>query len=226
MTPNHPDVEEYRRELDNLSLPKFAALATDRPFVVAVEGPNGAGKTTLCRTLAEKMGATHCLGTDEAWFGPAFKTRMIRDAAWYASAMFFLSGCFEQMRLIQTRTEPLIIMDRCLWSTFAVHGAETPLRLAALIEMLRPIASEIPLPHRTLVLEASFSTCQARISRKSGEAKALDELTATERFHSRERELYRWLSTQIPNVTFLDANEAGPERVANQAMTAIQPSKC
>ena len=84
------------------------------------------------------LGAHACLGTDEAWLSDAFKTRMIRDAEWFVSAMFFLSGCLEQMRVCEAGPKPLIIMDRSLWSTLAVHGAESPERLEILLAMLRP----------------------------------------------------------------------------------------
>ena len=216
------DLSEYRRALDALFFPEFAGPKGGGPFVLALEGPNGAGKTTLCRAMAERLGAPHCLGTDEAWIGKAFKTRMIRDAAWYASAMFFLSGCCEQMRVLQQRPEPLVIMDRCLWSTLAVHGAESPERLETLLAMIRPIAKELPVPHLALVLEASFATCQARIARKDTEASALDLLTASQLFHSREQEFYRWLSSQNPHVIFLNVDEEIPEAVTQKAIAALR----
>jgi len=146
---------------------------------------------------------------------------MIRDADWFASAMFFLSGCFEQMRLLQQREDRLVIMDRCLWSTLAVHGAEKVNRLQALISMLGPIASQIRVPHLTLVLEASFATCQSRIAKKTGSARALDELTATAEFHDRERAFYRWLSGQAPGVIFMDA-ESSVQEVAAKAAALIK----
>src|SRR5262249_28450956 len=145
------EVEDHHRALGTLSLPRFGAPPPGTPVVVAVEGPNGAGKTTLCRALCQQLKAPYCLGTDEAWFTENFKSRMIRDADWFASAMFFLSGCFEQMRLIRQRSEPLVIMDRCLWSTLAVHAAENAERLEAILAMLRPIALAIQIPQLTFV---------------------------------------------------------------------------
>ena len=147
---------------------------------------------------------------------------MIRDAEWFASAMFFLSGCCEQMRVLRSRPNPLVIMDRSLWSTLAVHGAENPERLETLLAMLRPVAAQIHVPDLTLVLEADFETCQSRIARKSGVARLLDDLTATPAFHAREQEFYRWLARQRTEVRFLDANQAGPEAVAKQAAALIR----
>ena len=220
------DLEQYRRALKRLRLPRFAGRDASSPFVAALEGANGAGKTTLCRLLARKLQAPSCLGTDNAWFSDAFKTRMIRDAEWFASAMFFLSGCFEQMRVLRGRSQPLIIMDRSIWSTLAVHGAESVERLEALLAMLRPIAGLIHVPDFTLVLEASFETCQSRIARKSGTARLLDNLTANAAFHAREREFYGWLARQRPEVIFLDANRAGTKKIAQQASALVCQRAC
>lgn len=219
-------VEDYRRALGSLSLPPFATPGHGRPFVVAIEGPNGAGKTTLCHALGQKLNAPCCLGTDEAWFTEMFKLRMIRDADWYASAMFFLSGCFEQMRLIGQRSEPLIIMDRCLWSTLAVHAAESIERLEALLAMLEPIASQIQIPQLTVILEATFQTCQSRIATKPAAARALDELTARTEFHAREQVFYRWLMEQEPELELVDVNEVGPEEIANKVVAILRRHPC
>jgi len=216
------DQEHYRLALERLRLPRFADREASRPFVVALEGANGAGKTTLCGLLARQFTAPARLGTDEAWFSDSFKTRMIRDAEWFASAMFFLSGCFEQMRVLRGRPDPLVIMDRSVWSTLAVHGAESPERLAALLAMLQPVAAQIHIPDFTLVLEASFETCQSRIARKSGAARLLDDLTANSAFHAREQEFYRWLARQRSEVVFLDVDHDGPETVAERACALIR----
>ena len=216
------DQERHRLALEPLRLPPFAGRDASRPFVVALEGANGAGKTTLCGLLSRSIAVPACLGTDEAWFSDSFKTRMIRDAEWFASAMFFLSGCFEQMRVLRGRPNPLIIMDRSLWSTLAVHGTESPERLEALLAMLRPVAAQIQVPDLTLVLEAGFETCQSRIACKSGAARLLDELTADPAFHEREQEFYRWLARQRSEVLFLDANQVGPKTIAERASALIR----
>jgi thymidylate kinase len=216
------DKERHRLALEPLRLPRFAGRDGGGPFVVALEGANGSGKTTLCRLLSRNLGAPGCLGTDEAWFSESFKTRMIRDAEWFASAMFFLSGCLEQMRLLRGRPSPLVIMDRSLWSTLAVQGAGSAGRLKALLAMLRPVAAQIYVPDLTLVLEADFETCQSRIARKSGPARLLDGLTATAAFHAREQEFYRWLARQRKEVLFLDANQAAPENMAERASALIR----
>lgn len=207
---------------ENLALPSFAGTPPEAPRVLALEGPNGAGKTTLCKLLAKQLGAPSCLGIDESWFKEPFKTQMIRDAEWHASALFFLSGCCEQMRRLRSRSEYLVIMDRSLWSTLAVHAADTPSRLQTLLDLLRPIAPLVRVPDFTLVLEASFATCQSRIARKTGSARELDTLTATPGFHARESEFYRWLGRERSEVVFLDANPDGPECVAEQALHLVR----
>jgi thymidylate kinase len=203
-----------RAALQSLVLPRFASRDPARPWVVAFEGPNGAGKTTLCRSLVHQLGAPCCLGTDAAWFSPAFKERMIRDAEWYASAMFFLSGCCEQMRVLRGRPARFVLMDRSLWSTLAVHAGEDPERLEQLLAMLQPVAAQIQVPDLTLVLTASFETCQARIANKRGTARALDALTATIPFHTREQEFYRWLARQTPTVVLQEVDQHTADEVA------------
>jgi thymidylate kinase len=113
-------------------------------------------------------------------------------------------------------------MDRSLWSTLAVHGAESPDRLEALLAMLRPVAGQIHVPDLTLVLEADFETCQSRIARKSGTDRLLDDLTAIPAFHEREQEFYRWLARERSEVLFLDANQVGPENIAERASALIR----
>jgi thymidylate kinase len=147
---------------------------------------------------------------------------MIGEADWYASAMFFLSGCFEQMRRLRGRSERMIIMDRSLWSTLAVHAAENAARLEALLAMLQPIAAQIQVPDLTIVLEASFDTCQERIGRKSGMARVLDQLTANSAFHERERVFYHWLARELHRLKFLDVNTATPDVVAASAHNLIR----
>ena len=218
--------EDYRRALGTLCLPRFAVPHPKAPFVVAVEGPNGAGKTTLCHGLCQKLNAPYCPGTDEAWLAGDFKVRMIRDAEWYASAMFFLSGCFEQMRLMGLRSEPLVIMDRCLWSTLAVHAAETIERLQALLTILRPIASAVQIPQLTVVLKASFQTCQSRIARKPADARALDELTARTEFHAREQMFYQWLTSQAPGIEVIDVDQPTSEQVVDKVVALIRKRQC
>jgi len=209
---------------DQLRLPRVAAPKSSGPLVVAIEGPNGAGKSTLCEALQHALPAPRCLGTDEAWFSEAFKVRMIRDAEWPASAMFFLSGCWEQMRLLSTRPEPLVLMDRSLWSTLAVQAATSAGRLETLVAMLTPVWGALRLPDLTLVLDASFDSCQARIARKIGTARALDELTADAVFHARERAFYRWLGRQRPEVKFLDVDRRDADQAAAAAAALIRES--
>ncbi len=218
----NPEVQTGPICLEQLRLPRFAARDPQRPRVVALEGPNGAGKTTLCRLLASKLQMDSCLGTDQAWVSEPFKTRMIRDADWYASALFFFSGCFEQMRVLRGRPDPIVLMDRSLWSTLAVHAAASLERLDALLRVLLPIAECVQVPDLTIVLDASFETCQSRIAQKSGSARALDELTARAAFHAREREFYQWLGTQTSTLVFLDVNQRSPDQVSGAAATIIQ----
>ena len=217
----------FRLTLNELVLPAFVSGLGGPPRIVAIEGPNGVGKSTLCKALAEALPAECCLGIDGAWFAEPFKTRMIRDADWLASAMFFLSGCLEQMRRLRESPAKLVIMDRCLWSTLAVQAATEPARLRTLLRMLEHVEAEVRVPDFTLVLEASFATCQERIARKTGAARALDELTATAGFHAREHCFYHWLSRSATGVKFLEvdklsAAEAADAKTASDALELVR----
>jgi len=203
-------------------LPSFARREGTGPVVVAIEGPNGVGKTTLVQSLCQSLGAPGCLGIDEAWSAEPFKVRMIRDADWPASAMFFLSGCGEQMRLVRSRPEPLVIMDRSVWSTLAVQAALEPRRLTVLVAMLGPVAAWVRVPDLTLVLEASLATCQARSAGKRGLARALDGLNATEGYHTREREFYWWLGRQTAGVGFVQVDRLTVAEVARRATAWVR----
>jgi thymidylate kinase len=214
--------EEFRSAIQRLKLPAFAPRDARRPFVLALEGPNGAGKSTLCQLLARELKAGTCLGTDRAWFSDAFKVRMIRDAEWHASALFFLSGCFEQMRLLRGRPDPLVVMDRSLWSTLAVHAATDLQRLDPLLRILGACGQMVEVPDITLVLQASFATCQSRIAQKSGTSRSLDELTASTRFHAREEDFYQWLGRERPELVFLDVNQLQPEQAAERAVAFLR----
>ena len=216
------DRRQYRLALDKMVLPHFASGQGGPPFVVALEGPNGAGKSTLCQSLCRTLGAPGCLGTDAPWLAEPLKTRMIADADWFASAMFFLSGCCEQMRLLRGSDARLVIMDRSLWSTLAVHAAESLERLEALLAMLRPLAGQLRVPSLTIVLEASLAVCESRIAQKSGAARALDALTAHAAFHAREAEFYHWLARQVPTFAFLDVERASPAEAEEKASALIR----
>jgi len=209
-------------EWEGLPAPRFAVHPRPGPRLVAIEGPNGAGKSTLCAALGAALSLPVCLGTDEAWFSEPFKVRMIRDADWHASALFFLSGCFEQTRLCRSRPEPIILLDRCLWSTLAVQAATAPARLAQLVGVLTPLAGLVQPPDLTIVLEASFSTCTRRIAHKTGAARELDNLTAEPAFHARERAFYQWLSRCQPGIVFLDANQDDVASTTAAAATLIR----
>jgi len=154
--------------------------------------------------------------------GEPLKRRMIGEADWFASAMFFLSGCFEQMRRLRRSAAPLVIMDRSLWSTLAVQAAESAERLEALLTMLAPVAGQVRIPSLTVVLEASFATCQSRIAHKRAAARALDDLTAGAAFHAREQEFYGWLGRQVPTLVFLNVDEASPSEVLERALAVIR----
>jgi thymidylate kinase len=148
---------------------------------------------------------------------------MIRDADWLASAMYFLSGVIEGARRATAASASAVVLDRSLWSTLAVHYAHDPDRLDVLMPAAELAAARIRLPNLTIVLEASPSTCQARIARKAHGEQALDATTPHgQQFHQREREFYRWLASQAPAVEFVDTEGRDPEEVCEKVVEIVR----
>ncbi len=204
-------------------LPRSLTTSNGQPHVVAIEGPNGSGKTHLCSLLAERLALTVLRGVPAGWEDSAQKLRMIRDADWLASAMYFLSGVIESSRQAALAEGKLQVMDRSLWSTLAVHYARDPARLERLMPLIDLAADRLKTPDLTIVLEASLDACDRRISHKSGKERELDAAARADGgFHQRERVFYHWLASQGPRVVFLDAENDDPEDVYRCAAERIR----
>ena len=217
--------EARRLEAHRPQFPSSLVTSSGGPFVVAIEGPNGAGKTCLGRLLQERLGYRLLRGVPPAWDEPAMKMRMIRDADWLASAMWFLSGVIESSREAAAGEGDVRVMDRSVWSTLAVHYACDPGRLALLLRLAELAGDRIRVPDLTIVLEASLDTCRRRIAQKTGGQRAFDAAAlAGDDFHRREREFYRWLAAQGPKVAFIDTDRCDAEEVYRLASDCIRKS--
>lgn len=217
--------ETRRIESRRNRVSRCLAASLGRPYVVAIEGPNGAGKSRLCSLLTERLGLPCLRGVPAGWEDSPQKLRMIRDADWLASAMYFLSGVMESSREAASGAGDIKLMDRSLWSTLAVHYAHDPARLEVLLPLLELAAGHVKVPDLTIVLEASPATCQRRIVRKAGHEQAMDAASpATDVFHQCEREFYHWLAAQWPAVAFIDTDDCEPETVCQKAADLIRES--
>jgi pyruvate kinase/thymidylate kinase len=217
--------ETRRLDADRTKFLRQPANPVRAATVVAIEGPNGAGKTRLCSLLEETLDATTLRGVPAAWEESPRKLQMIRDADWLASAMYFLSGVIESSRQAAQSEAKLLLMDRSLWSTLAVHYAHDPARLDTLLPLFELASDRLAIPDLTIVLEANAATCGQRIAGKPGAEQEFDAASPSdEAFHCRERDFYRWLSTQGPRVVFLDVNQGSPEDVCRRAAELIGES--
>ena len=217
--------ETRRLEARRNRLPRAIRAASGGPCLVAIEGPNGAGKTRLCGLLAERLEATMLRGVPAGWEDSSLKLRMIRDADWMAAALFFLSGVIESSREAKQSGRELVVMDRSLWSTLAVHYAHDPSRLSQLMPLLEFAAARLLIPNLTIVLEASPETCRKRIAKKPARQRRFDAAGPdVEAFHQRERQFYHWLAGQGQQVAFLDANDCDPETLCARAADLIRES--
>lgn len=204
-------------------LPRCLAASSAQPSIVAIEGPNGAGKTHLCSLLGQRLGLPCLRGVPAGWEDAPMKLRMIRDADWLASAMYFLSGVIEASREATLSPGDIKIMDRSLWSTLAVHYAHEPCRLERLLPLVEQVADRVNVPALTIVLEASPATCRERMARKTGDERQFDDAgPADDAFARREREFYHWLAAQGPKVRFLDVNDRDAEDVFHRAAALIR----
>jgi thymidylate kinase len=214
--------ETRRLERACVELPRSLAASLGRPYVIAVEGPNGSGKSLLCRLLGERLGLPSLRGVPAAWEEPAAKLRMIRDADWLASALYFLSGVIETSREAARGPGETKVMDRSLWSTLAVHYAHDPDRLGVLMPLVDLAAEHLKAPDLTIVLEASPGTCRRRIAGKAAAEQGFDEAAPADgEFHRREREFYRWIAGQWPKVVFIDTDGIDAETVYRQAADRV-----
>jgi pyruvate kinase/thymidylate kinase len=206
-------------------LPRGLTALGRPPFVVAIEGANGVGKTHLCTLIAERLGIPSLRGIPACWDESPLKLRMIRDADWLASAMYFLSGVIESSRQAAQGNGKLQMMDRSLWSTLAVHYAHDPARLERLMPLVELAADRLKVPDLTIVLEASHETCNRRIALKSGQEREWDEAAgADDCFHERERQFYHWLASEGSQVVFVDAESNDPEDVYRRTVEIIRKS--
>jgi len=204
-------------------LPRCLSSTLGPPHVVAIEGPNGAGKTLLCSLLQERLGLPCLRGIPPPWEHAEMKLYLIRDADWFASAMYFLSGVIESSRKAIHDPGEVKLMDRSLWSTLAVHYAHDPGRLDLLLRLLELTAGWVKVPDITIVLEARPETCRQRIARKSELEKQWDGAApCSVEFHQREREFYHWLAKQWPKVVFLDTEQNDLETVYEKAVASIR----
>ena len=161
------------------------------------------------------------------------KMRMIRDADWMASALYFFSGTLERSRELmiefQTPTPPpVVFLDRCLWSTLAVQTGLDPARLRELLLVLTAMSGHICVPDTTIVLTASIEALRERIAAKEPSERAFDELTRNYGYWERELAFYRWLKEAVAEsglppfrVEILETDNLSPDSLADRVERLI-----
>lgn len=204
-------------------LPHSLDVTLGPPYLIAVEGPNGVGKSLLCAMLSEGMGFRYLRGVPPEWEAPAMKLRMIRDADWLASAMYFLSGVIESSREVLAGAGDIKVMDRSLWSTLAVHYAHDPSRLPTLVRLVELAAGKVKVPDLTIVLEMSPGEYRRRLGRKTGHEHQLDTATPdSDAFLLRESKFYHLLARQWPKLVFISTENREVEPVYEEAAEAVR----
>ena len=214
------DYEIYRQEIYKVNLPKRINNKHNN-LIVAIEGANGAGKSTLCKSLANYFNTSIKFGVPNIFLQKDLKEKMIIDAHWYSSSLFFISGAIEQVKEFRNNKDKIIISDRSIWSTLSVQTSENPKRLKSLIDISFNLESIDVEPDITIILRADYETCRQRISYKSKDEQKLDELVNSKEFYQKEDQFYNWLTFQRDNIINIDVNNITESNLSNKIIDII-----
>lgn len=190
-----------------------------KPYIVAIEGPNGVGKSTVCKEINKLKEFEYRLGVPKQWMEYNIKKRMIFQASWVASALYFMSGTMEVKREIEDINDKIIIMDRSVWSTLAVNWIKDPQRCEKIIRIMNEGHEFLPMPDMVIVLKADYEICQQRINNKIDEGKDFDKDSREE--FIKEMSFYDWLNEQLDNVEIVDTSNFKPEDTLNTVKNII-----
>lgn len=214
------DHEIYRQEIDKVNLPK-RVKRKDKNIIIAIEGANGAGKSTLCKALANHFNTSIKFGVPNIFLQKELKEKMIIDAHWYSSSLFFISGSIEQIKEFRKSKSEIIISDRSIWSTLSVQTSENPKRLNTLVNITFNLEDIDIEPDITIILRADYKTCRARISKKSTDEQKLDELVNSKEFYQKEDQFYNWLTFQRENIINIDVNNITESNLSKKVINII-----
>jgi len=215
------DYEIYRKELYKYNLP-FKKNKRNKNLIVAIEGANGSGKSTLCKILSKHFKSKIRFGVPDLFLTKELKEKMIIDANWYSSSLFFISGAIEQIKEFRKSNDKIIISDRSLWSTLSVQTSQNPKRIKALIDVAYNIEEIDIEPDITIILRADYKTCRDRIKQKSKDEQRLDSLVDSAKFYQKEEQFYNWLTFQRDNIINIDVNNISIENLSKYAIDLIE----
>ena len=188
--------------------------------LIAIEGPNGAGKSTVCSRVTERLGAVSMRGVPSLWEDVSLKTRVLSSKHWQAALFHYLAGTIELQADLPA--EGNVIIDRCIWSTLAVHATMDPGRIRTVLGALDMVAAEIPFPDITIYLDTDFASCQARIANKPRLEQQWDEVGPTGlSAHKRERDLFAWLAQAGVPIVFVPA-DSPPESITDNIIKILK----
>lgn len=217
------EYELFRLALSKIRLPKRQTIRNETsPLIIAIEGPNGSGKSTLVKSLCEYYEIPYHFGVPDALLEKNIKEEMIKNAHWFSSALFFLSGAIEQIRNSQNISKKIIVLDRSFWSTLAVHASNSAHKLRTCIDVAYALDGIDIEPDITIILRASYETCRMRIHNKSDEEKALDELVNYKSFYQREDQFYNWLGYQRDNIINIKTDTLSPKKLIDNVINIIE----
>ena len=187
--------------------------------VIALEGPHGVGKTTIAKRLAKETGMLYRLGVPKVFMQPELKERMVQQAKWQASALYFIAGVFETERELSAEKVTGCILDRSIWSTLAVHTAEDADRFPVLLKIIDNFVEQLPVPDFLIVLEASYETCRQRIGSERDENHSV---IPSREYYKREMEFYRWLCRHTTGNAMINTEGKTQEQIMVESLDIIR----
>jgi pyruvate kinase len=217
------DYELFRQEMSKISLPSKNKLLrkANKPFIIAVEGANGVGKTTLCHALSKHFNSQYRFGVPDVLVEKKLKKKMIMDAHWYSSSLYFIAGAIEQLLECQKLEENIVILDRSVWSTLSVHASDSPQKLKKIIDVVYLVPELKIEPDITIILRATYKTCRSRIKNKSENEQELDELVNSKKFYQRENQFYNWLTFQRDKIINIEVNDMERDEIFRKTVQII-----
>lgn len=193
-------------------------------MIIAFEGHNGVGKTTIAKNISYTLGYEYLYSVDKNILENGLKERFIKDASWYASALFFLAGSMETKRnIIENYNNKNVVLDRSFWSTLAVHWDRGDSELRVIKDIIKDAKNYLPIPDVIFLLNADYTSCNDRINSKTDILnKHLDDVVDRDYFQ-KELNFYDWLRKNNTDsiIIDIDTNNLSIDEITNLCLNHI-----
>ncbi len=197
--------------MQRLEIPYIHPSHPKDVFVISIEGSNGAGKTTLFKRYIKDHPDTECrLCVPKIYqTSKEMKHFMLFESSPLCSALYYFAGAVEIFNNHNAKYSK-ILLDRSIWSTFAAAYAKDEVTIPILMNCLNAIKQQVFLPNLIIVLDVSFETAKARISKKNKGGEFDKE---SYNVFTKKKNFYHLLKEAGYHILFIDVNDKDPEEV-------------